>query len=565
MTTKLASSNINNLQFSSQEQCDSFWRLPLSVRTWAYFEQAKNPKAYDPDFYPKPSETSLPPSYMPENRSIIQLEAWLVNNQILQGITTQNNPFLDKFYHSDGTYTVLVHPSMSNPALFQQLGARPSSDTYYFIPLASPRTGITWKAGEEHSPFISKMSIRPEQYQSMTISRVKADLGPEAKMSVIKTSCVQSYCKDKDSYLFDQFCLEFQQQYTPYTQGLGSYGVLYRSIPDYVLQSNTTLIPFFALASQDSKPLIVSMIEQSGTTIDQYIQQTIFEPVAKFILDNAKANIYPEHLHGQNLLIKAQVDPHSPDGIYQLIPEVAYRDIADLKIGPKAETQRYINFRQQQGGRESIFTPGSFAYEAATQFLICSAMPMINTIIQAQQQGYLPPTQYGYADRDKLCMQFMQILLNTMSMEVVYSNPQEKQHAYNGLYEFASMAHVTQRICKNTSRERQWQNATTTEAAIVYKKLQSYGELDQSRQEKLMQHIQEYTQEATMRYMSLDQSREASMQARSGSMPYSTSHFSYQRPSTMYLVAPNQNRDTQPCMNQFTNSMINTVTTYRFN
>ncbi len=222
---------------------NSFHRLPINTRIWLWFEQTHNPKIYDKDFFPKPDDIKLAQRYLPESRNILNLAAYIIPKNSLTGLSINNSRFLDLIREGDNHILLLVHPNLQNEQLFNQFGFEKSRRTFFFMPAASAKTGLTWELGKEHTPFFTKMSMAKESENST--GTVKSDLGKEGYVSVAKTSIFDFSCKDLINNFFqDQLTIELSPQFksflkTSYGYSLGRYQtkllIVILSMPHFLL------------------------------------------------------------------------------------------------------------------------------------------------------------------------------------------------------------------------------------------------------------------------------------------------------------------------------------------
>ncbi len=497
---------INNVTFLKPEDRRSFSEVVKHFPLWLWFEQTCNPQIYDPDFFVPMNDHKMHPDYTAQNRAVLELTAYRVPQSYMDQTTTHSNEFIAKFNEGDGYYTLLVHPSLRNDKLFLQAGCQISPRKFLFMPAASPRTGLTWEVGYEHQPFFSKMSYRPNED-----ARTKADLAGdgEAMIAVYKSGIVAK-SPTKSKILTDDFSLQFNNSSIIPQIARNGYGVLFRSIPTSLFNDNFIHIPFFALAAtpkDNSKPLLVKFIENSGLSIKNYLINYLYPGVINFLLENHTQGIYPEHLHGQNLLIKLGINTHSyADKIklVGLLPEVAYRDVSDLKVSAEMESRELYNFRKQMNGPDPIFTPGTFLYLGATDFIKRSIYPILIALQNWQANGQLNTSEE--INHHDMIMPFFTQLLNALERQM---NSTENPHAnyyFNTAYEFLTMSTVEQKLTVGTRRERDWLNSLH---AIFYYGIQNARvcnrNIDPIRAERLRQHAYEFYTSSKGRYQELDQ------------------------------------------------------------
>ena len=198
---------IGNVACATREDYQSFLKVALNRQLWLWSEQTLDPKIFDNDFFPPMDDHKMPAQYTGESRNVLQLRAYKVPAQYLELSSSTQNEFLNLFDEGDGTYTLLVHPSLRNDEIFLRAGCAISNRRFLFMPAASPRTGLTWEVGYEQLPFISKMSYRP---QTTSEGPTKADLAGEGetKVAVAKSIIVAESGVDRNKFLIDEYALQ---------------------------------------------------------------------------------------------------------------------------------------------------------------------------------------------------------------------------------------------------------------------------------------------------------------------------------------------------------------------
>lgn len=446
----------------------SYLRLPKEYRLWLWFEQTKNPKIYDPDFFPSMDDMQINTYYAAESRNVLQLAAYRIPNAALQQLTYVHSTFNSKLTDGPGYSLLLVHPSLRNDDLFLKLGFSLSHRQFYFLPAASARTGLTWELGQEHEPFFTKMSIRREGKPTP-----KDDLGSssmeEGKVSVLKTAVIlgeDGLGTAKDRIFTDERYMQLNPELAHSIEE--SYGVLFRRIPIDPLRRGTVYIPFFSLAStptDGSKPILVKLIEESGLSIEEYFNSTIYPGIINFVIQQHRIGVYPDHLHGQNLLTRLAVfsqDYSDKIHISCLIPEVIYRDVNDLKIHAHKESSEWIKLRRQLGQPEPVFTPGAYAYLALTNCIKTSIVPILFAIEQWQKDGMLLDYKLvNPSNHTDLILPLLVKFLNYLE-ENIYTKASTANSDYNTLCEALSFMSLEKNINQGTRRQRDWLTSAYT-------------------------------------------------------------------------------------------------------
>lgn len=438
----------------------SFSRLPLSVRIWILFEEKYNAKTNDPDFAPSVINFTLEDAYVPDNRSIIQLDTYRVPNDSLEIIAFADSALLPKI--KDGPYhtLLLVHPSMHVHGTFVIPGVEPTSRQFLFIPFASPRTGVVWELNKENEPFMVKLSIAGPERTGMQAG--KTDLREEGYISIYKSfSAIDLLHKSKSIAISD---LLFEEAYIHPKKMSGqlTFGFLLRRIPADVL-SGQICIPFFALPAISCDkikiPFLVHCIKQSGLTILEFLEQTIYLPVIDFILKCAESKLYAHHLHGQNFLIDINytTGSHSVE-LLSLAQHVRYRDIADLPLNDESMIPELRQLRDQTRAQSRTTTKGAHIYAASLFFIRKNLVGIVRTILNWQKQRFLPAQQL--LSEDEMIMGYCESLITVMkskSGHFFINNQLEKYADIQCCFkEMNTIAQYECQFFQGTKRERVW-------------------------------------------------------------------------------------------------------------
>ena len=293
--------------------------------------------------------------------------------------------------------------------------------------------------------------------------------------------------------------------------------MLFRAIPRQLFNESFIHIPFFALAATPqgrSTPLLAKFIDDSGMTIKDYLTNYIYPGVINFIFHNHTKGIYPEHLHGQNLLIKLAIDSRIPGQIKMshLESSVIYRDATDLKVSADVESARLTSLRREQRGPEPVYTPGAFMYLASTDFIKRSLYPMLIALQNFQAKtGWRSSEDLSHHN---LIMPFFMLMLHTLERQM--NNPEDPNanYVFNTVYEFTKIATVEREFTAGTCRERDWINSVQAIFEYAATNAQVYDRsLHPTRAARLNQHATEFYRSSRGKYQELDQMRRQSRSA----------------------------------------------------
>lgn len=494
-------SEINQVNVTSVLAAESYMRLPINLRLWLWFEQTQNPKNYDRDFFMPVEDSGMSAKYSPESRNVLALTAYRVPTSLLKRIAYRDTPFVNYFSDGEGYCLLLVHPSLKNDELFKAYGCTLSPRQFLFMPAASPRTGLTWEIGNEAQAFFTKLSYSTEGGRP---SR-KADLSAEGPFSVVKSSIALEHpTVNHPQFFSDEYAIEFDKSVTEIQKYFQTtYGVLFRRIPKDILSEQAVYIPFFALAAtpaNNTKPLLVRLIENSGLSVIDYFKTQIYPAVLKFMLDNSINGVYPDHLHGQNLLVKLAVDITAASGKVRLVklePDIKYRDSCDMKISAFIESPLLTKLRREAGWPEPLFTPGAYLHLAATDFIKRSIVPMLWVL--EKWDGRL-------INHSEIVLPLFVEILNNLEKNINAPNSSQALYDYNTLYEFAAFLLTEVRLNQYTRRERQWLTHLNqiTGYALDHAVI-TPERLDPKRFELLRAHLSQFIQDTQQRALELDQ------------------------------------------------------------
>ncbi|MBP9723051.1 MAG: hypothetical protein KBD64_07860 [Gammaproteobacteria bacterium] len=498
-------------RFPDETAKRSFFLLSVNLLCWLKFERM-NPKLYDADYFPSMDDSDLKPVYLPENNYVIHLVAYSVSPELLEQLYYAKSDFIGRFVEIDGCHTLLVHPSLRDDVLFQRLGCTLSSRKFYFLPAASPRTGLTWELGREQDAFFTKLSFRGQNPQPNPKSDLSFPGSEEGKTSVYKSSTILALDHpSKSSFLTDEFYTQLKPEVISLTGH--SYGVLFRKIPKSQL-TDGTIIPFFSLAYtpvDGSKPLLVKFIEDSGLSIERYFESYFYDSVIRFIIANSLTGIYADHLHGQNLLIKLLLNTSSyPDKIKftSLSPEVFYRDTNDLKIFIESEMPEYTTFRKKIAAPESKATPGSYLYLAATDFIKRSIVPILMALERWQLRGFLSDrTRVNFSSYSHFILPFYTKIINLQELSINQPGSTTANYDYNTLGEFTAFLLQEIRMTQGSRRERQWMKEAGEIAKTAIANAKITPVIDMARYERLREYSELFQQVYDQRTSDLDRPR----------------------------------------------------------
>ena len=496
---------IDSINFPNDYARASYYKLPVNTLIWSWFEQKNNPKIFDPDYFIEMDDHKLADQYLPESRNVLELAAYRVPASFLDKAILIDNEFTNRFRDGDGYYTLLVHPSLRNDALFLSAGCALSARRFYFMPAASPRTGLTWELGRESQPFIAKMSYRPK-----VAVKTKGDLAGEGESIIaVAKSAIVAQSVVRSSIFTDDYSLQLHQPSEISKQAYNGFGVLFRSIPQDVLNGSALYIPYFSLAAGPTngvKPLLATLIENSGLSVAEYLQQHIYPAVIKLLLNTFDQGIYPVHLHGQNLLVKLAVKPDFDLGkvkIFKILPEVMYRDISDLKIAAEIESKELASIRKQQNAPDPACTPGAYLYLASTDFIKRSIYPMLIALQSWQNTGLL--ARSAPIDHQTMILPFFQKLLNSLESMAGRQGKEYSDYIHNTIYEFTCFNSAEVQLVQGSRRERDWLNSTLSlfKHSLTYV-MPADSSLDEFRYKRLQQHLEDFREESLGKYQELD-------------------------------------------------------------
>ena len=246
-------------------------------------------------------DSDLPEKYRPESKNIFKIKSYWVSEKdwhVFQGLDFSKNlknDFNRTLPSGERQFKVLVHPVSENffsPFLKNAIPA----DTYWGTPLASARTLVIWKEGEESKAYLGKLGLDSHIGSTWRIirpSEIARSVGTSDVLSMAKPALPKDF-----SY--------FPEVYGITPKGSEAGGMLLRELPDELKSGEFEARPLMSLfesTSPFSAPPFVDMIKKSGLSPQKFFKKNLIAPFIDQWLELALNHGINEEPHSQNLLM----------------------------------------------------------------------------------------------------------------------------------------------------------------------------------------------------------------------------------------------------------------------
>lgn len=298
-------------------------QLPAALQRWLMLERFH---LYQVEKFQRLSrDPTFDPAYLPQSGSVFRLPTYRVSRRHvhLLGGQPQNTDTMRFVTDAGSDEQVLfpIHPSALGHYREFLLNARARDVAQeglhiWAAPTSSSRTLLAWLDGVPQSAVFIKTSLHSPLFGDRRIRRVQA--GRSVTLSTMVANEANELPRAL-GYLPEILACTTRQ--APYT------GAIVRAIPEAIKTGRVRLAPLFSLlgGSGDHVPLLLTILERTGTSPLQFVHEVLCKPFARLWLELSMSFGWILEAHGQDLLLEL-----SPELKFQ--GRFYYRDFEGLQV-----------------------------------------------------------------------------------------------------------------------------------------------------------------------------------------------------------------------------------------
>lgn len=298
-------------------------QLPAALQQWMILERFHLHQVGK--FQRMSRDPSFDTAYLPQNGGVFGLPTYRVSrrNLHLLGGQPKNTDTIRFVAETDSAEHVLfpIHPSALGHyrEFLLNAGARDVAEEgvrIWAMPTSSSRTLLAWVDGAPQSAVFVKTSLYSPLFGDRRIRRA------QASRSVTLSAMLNSEAGELPHALAHlPEILAFTTRQAPHT------GAIVRAIPEAIKTGDVRLAPLFSLlgGSGDQVPLLLTMLERTGTPPLQFVHEVLCKPFARLWLELSMSFGWILEAHGQDLLLELSAELTFQGRFY-------YRDFEGLQV-----------------------------------------------------------------------------------------------------------------------------------------------------------------------------------------------------------------------------------------
>jgi hypothetical protein len=298
-------------------------QLPRSLQELLRFERFH---IYRPEFFQENiGDPTFDVRYLPQNCGAVSLPCFWIHRKHVQlyGRQCAGADELYLFDQADPCGRVLfpIHPLCVEHcrqflAEVHAEDATADGMRIWAVPTSSTRTFLAWPDGEPHRALCIKTSLHSKAFGDRQLGACKVARSVGFSMLFESSGTPQSSTLG-----------HFPERLGLVPKGLPDCGVIVRSIPEQILNGQMYVAPLFALlgGSGSNTPLLLSMLQRTDASTEEFVQQVLCRPFASLWLETALHRGLLLEAHAQNMMLSLSVDRMPLGGFF-------YRDFEGLQV-----------------------------------------------------------------------------------------------------------------------------------------------------------------------------------------------------------------------------------------